>query len=149
MGKSNKACNENHLGADEASLIWDEYKYRHALIWKHLIRSTTAVVALLTVQFLTDFNGETFLIFASFIIAIGYTVFTIWILGPELDLLKQVKEEHRKRQKNVYPSMHKNDRVRIVNFQNRVRFYIYSLLILSIAAAAYYLFRVCWFVIRT
>lgn len=143
MSKSNKVRDENNLGVDEADLIWDEYKYRHDLIWKHLIRSTTAVVALLTVQFINEFDGDPFLIFASFVIAIGYTAFTIWILGPELDLLNQVKEEHRKRQRILYPSMHKDDRVRIVNFQTRVRFYIYSLLILSIAAAAYYLYKVC------
>jgi hypothetical protein len=27
----------------EASPVWDEYKYRHDLIWRHLIRSTVAI----------------------------------------------------------------------------------------------------------
>ena len=36
---------------DEANLLWDEYKYRHDLIWRHLIRSTLALVALVTVRY--------------------------------------------------------------------------------------------------
>ncbi len=125
------------MAIDEANLIWDEYKYRHDLIWKHLIRSTTAVVALLTVPFLKNLDVDAFLIAAAFFIAIGYAAFTRWILDSELNLFEQVKERHRKRQRNLF-GLHLDEQDS--KFPLRVRIYGALLIILSIAAAIMHYF---------
>jgi hypothetical protein len=122
----------------EASLVWDEYKYRHDLIWRHLIRSTTAVVVLLAVQYFDYLPNDPFLISAAFFLAIGYTAFTYWVLQSELRLYEQVKQLHRKRQRALY-GLHEDDKsTRPWGFSNRVRLYVIVLFVLSVAAAVRY-----------
>ena len=122
----------------EASPVWDEYKYRHDLIWRHLIRSTTAVVVLLAVQYFEYLPNDPFLIGAAFFLAIGYTAFTYWVLQSELRLYEQVKQLHRKRQRALY-GLHKEDKSsRLWGFPNRVRLYVIVLFVLSVAAAVRY-----------
>jgi len=68
--------NESEISLEEARLIWDEYKYRHDLIWKHLIRSTIAVIALLTVAYSTALRVDSQLVRVASILAIIYITST-------------------------------------------------------------------------
>ena len=88
--------------ADEANLVWDEYKYRHDLIWQHLIRSTLALVALLTVPYSKALNLNDSLIRFAGVVALGYWVVTVIAIEPELRLLKKIKNLHRERQKHYF-----------------------------------------------
>jgi hypothetical protein len=93
---------------EEGGLIWDEYKYRHDLVWKHLIRSTLALVALVTVRYSKDFNLDPagpFVTFAWFA-ALGYWFVTLVVIEPELRLLAKIRNLHRKRQNHCFGPVH-------------------------------------------
>jgi hypothetical protein len=118
---------------EEANLIWDEYKYRHDLIWRHIIRSTLVLVALLTVRYTKEFGGNFYLSLVAWILAIGYITFTLFIVHRELQLLTQIRDLHRKRQAthlrlNFGPSQN------WWNFSRRVMVYLTFLLLLVILA---------------
>ena len=99
---------------NEAGLLWDEYKYRHDLIWKHLIRSTTAVIALITVSFVDQFSGQDMLFVIAALLAIVFTLFNFYIINNELAHYQKVKQLHRQRQNELYnlyleePPLHKD-----------------------------------------
>lgn len=83
---------------DEAALVWDEYKYRHDLIWRHLVRSTLALVALVTVQYTDAFAASCWLIVFAFLAALIYWIVTFVAVDRELHLYHQLKTWHRFRQ---------------------------------------------------
>jgi hypothetical protein len=91
--------------AGEGSMLWDEYKYRHDLIWRHLIRSTLALVALVTVRYSTAFKPTVWLVTVAWVMALGYWVVTLFAVEPELRLFKQIKNLHRERQ-TLYFGLH-------------------------------------------
>ena len=88
--------------ADEANLLWDEYKYRHDLIWRHLIRSTLALVALVTVRYSTAFTPTVSLVIFAWVVALGYWGVTLIAIEPELRLLAKIRNLHRERQKHYF-----------------------------------------------
>ena len=83
-------------------MLWDEYKYRHDLIWRHLIRSTLALVALVTVGYSTAFKPTVGLVIVAWVAALGYWLVTLIAVEPELRLFKQIKNLHRKRQADCF-----------------------------------------------
>ena len=91
--------------ASEGSMLWDEYKYRHDLIWRHLIRSTLALVALVTVRYSTAFKPTIWLVIVAWVMAFGFWVVTLFAVEPELRLFKQIKNLHRERQ-TLYFGLH-------------------------------------------
>lgn len=84
--------------SEEAGLLWDEYKYRHDLIWRHLIRSTLALVGLVTVGFAKDFADYRGLITIAVVAALVYWAITAVAIDRELHLYNQIKAWHRFRQ---------------------------------------------------
>lgn len=126
------------IGPDEANLIWDEYKYRHDLVWRHLIRSTVAVIALITVSYSTEFKDDIVLFIISALLAVIYTVFSFIVLNSELALYEKIKVLHRQRQNHLY-KLHTGEkplpRELVGTFSSRARFYLAGLLFLALAAA--------------
>jgi hypothetical protein len=118
---------------EEGSLIWDEYKYRHDLIWKHLIRSTLAVFALIVVPYSSNLNANFALIVVASLLAIGYIVFTYFIIRKELKLYISIKKLHRIRQGWLF-GLHKT---KVGTFELRVQIYIFGLFIFVIVASAF------------
>jgi hypothetical protein len=119
--------------AAEASILWDEYKYRHDLIWRHLIRSTLALVALVTVRYSTAFKLTVWLGIIAWVVAFGYWLVTLLADEPELRLYLQIKNLHRERQ-TLYFGLHKQatkwGKVFLVDpFSRRVGIYLLLLLI--------------------
>src|SRR5216684_3780513 len=88
--------------ASEGSMLWDEYKYRHDLIWRHLIRSTLALVALVTVRYSTAFKPTFWLVIVASAVALGYWGVTLFAVEPELQLYKKIKNLHRERQTHFF-----------------------------------------------
>ncbi|MGZ3593432.1 MAG: hypothetical protein ACXWOL_16295 [Ktedonobacteraceae bacterium] len=89
------------LDKDEATkwnLIWDEYKYRHNLIWAHLIRSTLFLVGLLTIRYASAFKSSPWLVQVASILALVYWLSTFVAISSELQLFIPIKELHRERQ---------------------------------------------------
>jgi hypothetical protein len=130
--------------AAEGSLLWDEYKYRHDLIWRHLIRSTLALVVLVTIRYSTAFNPTAWLFTGAWALALGYWGVTLLAVEPELRLFKQIKNLHRERQ-NHYFGLHlkttqTNDTMKwgkvflVDDFSRRVGIYLLLLLIATLLA---------------
>jgi hypothetical protein len=132
---------KSEICSDEANLIWDEYKYRHDLIWRHLIRSTAAVVALITVSYTTEFKENETLFIISALLAIIYTIFSFIVLNPELTLFEKIKMMHRQRQIDLYNDLYKLLTGRellheglVGGFSKRARLYLAGLLVLASVA---------------
>ena len=124
---------------EEASLIWDEYKYRHDLIWRHLIRSTVAVIALISVSYSTAFINNKLLYIIAALLAVFYTVFSFIVLQSELKIFEQIKILHRSRQRILY-NLHtgdepsKTEKALAGRFSMKARFYLLGLFVLTLAA---------------
>ena len=136
--------------AGEGSMLWDEYKYRHDLIWRHLIRSTLALVALVTVRYSTAFKPTVWLVIVAWVVALGYWVVTLFAVEPELRLYLQIKNLHRERQTHYF-GLHKkltqtNDttkwgKVFLVDpFSRRVGTYLLLLLVATLLVGLVALF---------
>lgn len=141
----------------EANLIWDEYKYRHDLIWKHLIRSTVAVLGAIALLFDTNVNFNKLLGGIPFFVVISglvifYVLFTYWVIYKELVLLYYIKSIHRNYQYNGYKIPKKVNEIREIpkelisyrkwkfwksNFNVRVIVLLTILLIVSIIVFLY------------
>jgi len=138
--KSKKSAdNESDISLEEAHLIWDEYKYRHDLIWKHVIRSTIAVIALLTVSYSTALEADPQLIRVASLLAIFYIIFNFFVLNKELELLKNIKMLHRQRQNDLYKlhmDVDASTKKKMGGFSMRVRVYLAGLFILAVIVAA-------------
>jgi hypothetical protein len=127
---------KSEIGSDEAHLLWDEYKYRHDLIWRHLIRSTVTVVALITVSYSTSFKADKTLFIIAALLAIIYTIFSFIVLDSELTLFTKIKVLHRQRQNDLY-KLHTETQPlpkEVGEFPTRARFYLAGLLFLALAA---------------
>ena len=137
--------NYEKLGsADEGNLVWDEYKYRHDLIWRHLIRSTLALVGLVTVRYSTAFQPTLSLVIFAWVVALGYWALTFLVIEPELRLLTRIRNLHRERQKlcfglvnKITPAIDEQDWGSIFlvdHFAQRVAAYLLVLLIAMLVA---------------
>ena len=128
----------------EGNLIWEEYKYRHDLIWRHLIRSTLALVGLVTVRYSTAFNPTASLITFAWAVALGYWVVTLLVIEPELRLLMKIRNLHRERQKHCFGLVNQTTEIHgemkwgrifiVDHFAQRVGFYLLLLLIATLLA---------------
>ena len=130
---------------NEANLIWDEYKYRHDLIWRQMIRSTVAVIALITVSYSTSFEGNKPLFLIAAGLAVGYSIFNIFIVHSELEHYHRVRDKHASRQADLYGfSVQESQWSMWWKFRNwdpfgfsaRVYYYLFGLLLLALLAAA-------------
>jgi hypothetical protein len=88
--------------ANEANVLWDEYKYRHDLIWRHLIRSTLALVTLVTVGYSTVFKSTCWLVVFAWVVALGYWFVALFAIEAELRLYIKIKRLHRERQNHYF-----------------------------------------------
>ena len=128
----------------EGNLIWEEYKYRHDLIWRHLIRSTLALVGLVTVRYSTAFTQAPLFGTFAWAVALGYWVVTLLAVEPELRLLTKIRNLHRERQNYCFGLVHKitpiHDKMKwgsiffVDHFAQRVGFYLLLLLIATLLA---------------
>jgi hypothetical protein len=137
------ASARSKITSEEANLIWDEYKYRHDLIWRLLIRSTVAVIALITVSYSTNFEENKALFIIAALLAVVYTVFNSVVLNSELVLYERVKALHRQRQNDLYQLHREEDAFRKglgSGFSTRARIYLAGLFVLALAAAVSHIF---------
>lgn len=128
---------KSEISLDEARLIWDEYKYRHDLIWRHLTRLTIAVVALLTASYSSTLKVDMEISIIASLVAIIFIVFNFTVLNSELRLLENIKVLYRHRQNELYQlhverNMSSNGLAG--GFSRRVRLYLLGLLLLALIA---------------
>ncbi|NMM47698.1 hypothetical protein [Marinigracilibium pacificum] len=87
----------------EHELIWDEYKYRHELIWKHMIRSSVIIIGIIILPFSKDFLQDKIVQTPWLLIFLGvasiiYILFTFHVINKELLLFEEIKIVHRRKQ---------------------------------------------------
>jgi hypothetical protein len=114
---------------DNAILIWEEYKYRHDLIWRHLIRSTIVIFTLVTLEFTDLLKVQDIFIWLGFVFAAGYNLFTLHVVAREIELLERIKEVHRRRQQILYGLDQSSQKEERLGFEGRVRLYLLLLFI--------------------
>jgi len=125
---------------DKAALIWDEYKYRHDLIWRHLIRSTVAVVALITVAYSSAFQFDKALIIVSGVLAVVFSAFNLWVVNAELDHYWRVRDKHSEYQETLFdfePDNEYKTRQKLRGFGFRVNAYLLVLVLIALATTLF------------
>jgi hypothetical protein len=91
--------------AEDAQVLWDEYKHRHNLVWKVLFQITTAAVILAAIPYLAGDSigcklGKWLL--AAPVLAVVLVAFALGVINNELDLLGQIRTAHRGLQKAMF-----------------------------------------------
>ena len=134
---------KSDIPVQEADLLWDEYKYRHDLIWRHLIRSTAAVIALIAIAFSNRFSGSQILFIIAALLAVSYTIISIYVLHTELPLFESIKAQHRERQHDLY-DLHSEAEVPsheelVGRFSRDAYLFLGGLLLLALVALGYYI----------
>jgi hypothetical protein len=129
--------------ANDASLIWDEYKYRHEHCWATIYRLTGAAVVLGLVPYVATSSAWPlrYWLLAPPFLAISLIVIAMLRMHSELYLLRQVKERHRNHQEKLYDFVFPRVRWR-GTFDLHVWSYLFVLLVLAgtnIAIAASHL----------
>jgi predicted PurR-regulated permease PerM len=81
-----------------AEYLWEEYRYRHDLVWRLVFRVTAVATALLIAPFLVDKSlvkvlGNWLLCLPILAILVILTGF--YVLPPELELLKKIRNAYR------------------------------------------------------
>jgi hypothetical protein len=95
---------------EKAKLLWDEYKYRHDLVWKVLFQITTAAVVLSVVPYLAPElivrQLERGVLIAP-ILAFMLVLFSMAVVNNELILLGKIRTAHRRLQEKLFGIRHK------------------------------------------
>ena len=102
-----EASDRDELDVSKANLIWDEYKYRHDLIWRHMIRTTLAVIGSVTLPLTFDeswVGNESYSTIITLVLVgvLLYLGLTIWIIIPELKRFKAIKTLHQSYQQEKH-----------------------------------------------
>ena len=117
----------------QCQYLWEEYKYRHDLIWQRIFRFTTAVVLISIIPYVQQ--GIACLLDIGILIApllatclAGF----VWIImRNELKLFGKIKTAYRREQNKLLDNDLKHDLNERSDFANLVLWYLGSLLVLS------------------
>ena len=116
----------------KATFIWEEYKYRHELVWKLIIQLTLAIVAVSIIPYLPDTKiGERVgpVLVALPFIGLVLGIITTFRIARECNILDRIREEHRKFHKKMY-NISYEDSVKRSPFTREVIMYFRFLIIL-------------------
>jgi hypothetical protein len=105
-----KANNGGHPGGPlrakevDAQVLWEEYEYRHSLVWRVIIQITTAPVILSVVPYVADETIVRHLrwwILAAPALAFLLALFALLVINNELKVLDRIREAHRNQQRAI------------------------------------------------
>jgi hypothetical protein len=123
-----------------AKYLWEEYRYRHDLIWKLLFR-VTAVAALLSIAPFTisDTAGQKAGFLVNFLpgLAIGLVIASWVVLVVELRLFRPIDRQYVRAQDSVLGEPVRKAVKRACMFERVVFLYPGVLLLLTIAVGCY------------
>jgi len=115
--------------------LWEEYKYRHDLIWQRIYRFTTVVVLISIIPYVQQDIGR--LLGAGILIApLLATVlagFVLIVMRNELELFGKIKKAYRRQQNKLLADDLKHDLSKESDFDRLVLWYLGSLVLLSFA----------------
>lgn len=130
MGAKKKATSST---LQKCQYFWEEYKYRHDLVWQRVFIFTTAVVVLSTVPYIQKEIAH--LLGVAILIAPILATFLagfVWVvMRNELKLLDKIKKAYREEQNKLLSKKLKHDLCEKSGFTPLVLSYMGILVILS------------------
>jgi hypothetical protein len=117
---------------EELQLLWEEYKYRHDLVWRVIFQLTAAIVILSVIPYINRDIVQVLKwgILSAPVLSIALIIFGFFLVNNELDLFHKIKDEYRERQTKLFPKItHEHGGVSV---RQMVRFYFISILVLSL-----------------
>lgn len=112
--------------------LWEEYKYRHDMIWDRIFRFTGAEVVISTLPYLNP--GITRRLEGWILLVPGLScvlaLFVFAVMWNELEVFGKVKNVYRVQQEILFPGMHAPRKKSRFEF---VRLYLAVLVILNVA----------------
>ncbi len=120
---------------EQCKYLWDEYKYRHDLIWQRIFRFTTAVVLISIIPYVQQDIAHrlgNWILIAPLLASIlaGFVLLVMW---NELELFGKIKHAYRRQQNKLLDDDLKHDLDKKSYFDRFVLFYLGSLVVLSFA----------------
>jgi hypothetical protein len=91
-------ASEDPQAVQVAEYLWEEYRYRHDLVWQLVFRVTAVATALLIAPFLVDESVREVLgnwLLSLPLLAIAVILTGFYVLPPELELLKKIRNAYR------------------------------------------------------
>lgn len=114
--------------------LWEEYEYRHDLIWQRIFRFTTAVVLISIIAYVQQdivrLLGNWILIAP--LLASVLAGFVLLVMWNELELFGRIKEAYRRQQNELLDDDLKHELNEKSNFRLLVLIYLASLVLLSV-----------------
>jgi len=114
--------------------LWEEYKYRHDLIWQRIFRFTTAVVLLSIIPYVqrdvARMLGAWILIAPA--LATILAIFVLVVMRNELKLFGNIKTAYRREQNKLLDKDLRHDLDKKSHFNQQVLFYLGVLSVLSL-----------------
>jgi hypothetical protein len=119
---------------DRYNAVWDEYKYRHDLIWRVTFQVTSAAVIIgvspyLSVKVTVALGWW---VLGVPILALGLVGVAFFVIADEIALFEKIKAEYRCLQKECFDIEHKTSR-----FELFVRLYLGALFVLGVLNLCY------------
>lgn len=135
---------------EAAARLWEEYSYRHDMIWKLVFRVTAVATALAVAPFLLDENAQDILKgWLAFLPALGIIVILLgfFALPSEFRMLTRVKSIYQWSQDETFKGLsnwkpHSGPERSLLSF--KLRIYVFLSLILVGAVVFLLLFAFSW-----
>ena len=129
------------MGADDydaleyCSYLWEEYRYRHDLVWGRTFGFTTAIVLISVIPYVQQNIARMLgpLILIAPLLATILAGFVLVVMRNELRLLDKIKKAYRKRQNELLDKGSQHDLSKKSYFSQFVLLYLGSLAALSLA----------------
>jgi hypothetical protein len=124
---------QTHARLERCKFLWDEYKYRHDLIWQRVFRFTTAIVLISVIPYVQEDIARIFgpWIITAPLLASLLALFVLPVMCYELCLFNKIKKEYEEQQ-NRYLGKKLKDPGKVSLFEWFVMVYFVLLLALSI-----------------
>lgn len=115
--------------------FWEEYKYRHDLIWQRIFRFTAAIVLVSIIPYVQQEIARLLgvWILIAPLLATILAVFVLVVIWNELELFRKIKKAYRRKQNKLLDDDLKHDLCREGDFKSLVLLYLSSLVVLSLA----------------
>ena len=117
---------------EELKLLWEEYKYRHDLVWRVIFQLTAAIVILSVIPYVSKDVAQVLKwgILSLPLLSLALTVLGFFLIRNELDLFYGIKNDFRDRQGELFPNIKHESGADV--FRGLVTFYFISLLVLTL-----------------
>jgi hypothetical protein len=97
---------------ERTKYLWEEYKYRHDLIWQRTFTFTTAIVLISIIPYLQEDVArllEEWIIIAP-ILAVVLAGFGLLVMLNELYIFSKIKNKYRRQQNLIFIGLHDIDK---------------------------------------